>query len=86
MLPPAAQGRARTDPMAKPFGARGLRRKYAANNRDAIQKYRGASSVYRDLPPEADISAEKIKIRKGRSRTHAPQQAAYLFNQRSRRP
>ena len=38
MLPPAAQGRARTDPMAKPFGARGLRRKYAAKNRDAIQK------------------------------------------------
>jgi hypothetical protein len=28
MLPPAAQGRARTDPMAKPFGARGLRRRY----------------------------------------------------------
>ena len=36
--PPAARGRARTDPMAEPFGARGLARKYASNRRAAIRK------------------------------------------------
>ena len=40
--PLTAQGRARTDPMAEPFGAKGLIRKYAANYRDAIQLLAGA--------------------------------------------
>ena len=42
LQPPAAQGRARTDPMAEPFGAKGLIRKYTANNRYAIQLLAGA--------------------------------------------
>jgi hypothetical protein len=37
-------GKAR--PLAKPFGARGLRRKYAANNRDAIQKSRAGDRFF----------------------------------------
>ena len=38
LQPPAAQGGARADPMAEPFGAKGLVRKYAANRRGAIRK------------------------------------------------
>ena len=45
LQPPAAQGRARTDPMAEPFGAKGLIRKYAANNRYAIQLLAGAGEA-----------------------------------------